>query len=120
MNSHCEEMNWVNNQIELEARNINTPDDAAAWYKKTKLDLSALIQMHKIPIGLQEMMPSDAPDLSARFSECWKWKEFKQKTFRGAKFTKVEVAREPFESWTELISLIANHVASSRAMLAKL
>ena len=108
-------MNWVNNQIELHARNIQTPEDAEAWHNKSTLKLSELIEKHAIPRGLEQMTPNSAIDY--RFSSLWKWQEFKKTTFWGAKFTSIEEARNPFTNWTELIGLVANTVASSRAII---
>ena len=111
-------MNWVNNQIELRARNIKTPDDAMGWFNKSKLDLHELIKKHEIPTGLTEMTPSSA--IEHLFSPEWEWAEFKTKTFWGAKFEDVEAAKNPYSNWTELIGLTANSVASSRHVLSAL
>ncbi len=111
-----EEANWLNNQIELQARDIQTPADVKAWYEKSQLELKKLIDKEKIPDGLVEMKPDTAIDW--RFSSQWKWEEFKQKSFWGNKFDDVLAARTPFSNWTELIGLIANTVASSRAIMS--
>ena len=105
----------MNNQIELQARQIETKADADAWHKKTCLDLSELIRKHKIPAGLKEMTPS--ADLDYKLCDrTWEWTEFKQKKFWGAFFDSVEAANNPFKNWPELIGLIANSVASARAL----
>ena len=108
-------MNWINNQIEAHARNIQTPADVAAWHNKSKLDLTELIEKHRIPQGLVEMTPN--PAIDNRFSPMWNWEEFKQKTFWGSKFFDIDSAKNPFTNWNELIGLIANTVASSRAVM---
>ena len=107
----------MNQQIELQARQIETPADAEAWHKKTCLDLSELIKKHRTPAGLTEMKPSS--NIDHRFSDQWEWEEFKKKTFWGAKFTSLEEARNPFKNWSELIGIIANSVASARAVRDK-
>ena len=56
-------------------------------------------------------------DIDHRFSSQWAWEEFKTRPFWGARFTDENAAREPFSNWAELIGLIANTVARSRAML---
>ena len=108
-------MNWINNQIEAHARNIQTPADVVAWHNKSKLDLTELIERHRIPQGLVEMTPNPAIDW--RFSSQWMWEEFKQKTFWGCKFYDIEAAKTPYSHWNELIGLIANTVASSRVVM---
>ena len=111
-----EEMNWVNNQIELQARRIVTPADVDAWYRRSSLDLKRLIDEQKIPRGLVQMFPSS--EIDHMFTSAWEWQEFKAKgSFWGDKFGDEESAREPFSCWTEVIGLIANTVASSRARL---
>ena len=115
MTSRGEEQNWVNNQIELQARDIKTPEDAKGWYEKSKLDLNELIQKHKIPRALKEYTPSDSIDW--RFSSQWQWEEFKKGTFWGAQYNDLSKARTPFSNWTELIGLIAHAVASTRAVV---
>ena len=115
MTSRGEEQNWINNQIELTARDIQTPEDARAWHEKSKLNLTELIQKHKIPGNLKEYTPDSAID--NRFSSQWQWEEFKKGTFWGDQFKNLEQARSPYSNWTELISLIANTVASTRVML---
>ena len=108
-------MNWINEQIELQARNIQTPEDVSAWHKKSKVDLTELIEKHRIPQGLVEMTPN--PAIDNRFSPMWNWEEFKQKTFWGSKFYDIEAAKTPYSHWNELIGLIANTVASSRVVM---
>ena len=113
-----EEMNWVNNQIELKARDIQTPTDVLAWHQKSQLDLKRLIEKESVPVGLKEMTPSS--DIDHRFQGNWKWAEFKTRTFWGAKFTDETAARDPFSNWTELIGLIANTVASNRDLISRM
>ncbi|MFM7989681.1 MAG: hypothetical protein ACKPKO_61250, partial [Candidatus Fonsibacter sp.] len=50
-----EDMEWLNKHIELQARDIQTPTDVAAWYDKSKLDLKTLIDREKITEGLKQV-----------------------------------------------------------------
>ena len=104
---------------ELTARSIQTPADVAAWHARSKANLKEMIEKERIPQGLIAMTPSAAID--DRFSSSWRWAEFKERgVFYGSKFSDDVAAREPFTNWTELIGLLANTIASSRALLSKM
>jgi hypothetical protein len=110
-----EETNWLNNQIELHARNIQTAEDAKDWHNKCKIELKNLIDRQKIPQGLQRMIPNET--IKNRFSGKWKWEEFKEKCcFYGNQFAKLDEAREPYDNFNELIGLVANVLASPKAV----
>ena len=66
------------------------------------------------------MTPSS--DIDYRFAGGqWLREEFKQQGASfGARFPDQHEARAPYSNWTELIGLIANTVASSRAMLDRM
>ena len=113
-----EDMQWLNKQIELPARDIQTPADVAGWYSKSKLDLKALIDRAKIPVGLKKYEVSSSID--GRFSSSRRWEEFKARGhFWGNQLNDETVARTPYSNWNELIGLISNTVASSRAIASR-
>ena len=84
---------------------------------ESKLDLKDLIDRQKIPGGLKEMVPNQRENIDYRFSSQWKWEEFKEKgCFHGNQFTNLHDAREPYDNFGELIGLVANMVASLKAV----
>lgn len=111
-----EDMRWINNQIELTARNIQTQEDADKWFKKSALDLKTLIERESVPKNLVRMTVDVS--IEHRFSGKWQWTEFKEKGyFYGSKLKDIEAARAPFSNWNELIGIVANTVAASKAIL---
>ena len=114
-----EDVQWVNKMVELRARNIETPQDVEAWYSKSKLDLSSLLQQQSIPKGFVKL-PWNSQE-EHRLSDKWEWKHIKQQGYVwGNKLPDSVAARQPFCEWEVLIGLIAQCVASSRAVMGVL
>ena len=74
-----EDVQWVNKMVELRARNIETPLDVEAWYSKSKLDLSSLLQQQSIPKGFVKL-PWNSQE-EHRLSDKWEWKHIKQQGY---------------------------------------
>ncbi|MFM7987645.1 MAG: hypothetical protein ACKPKO_50860, partial [Candidatus Fonsibacter sp.] len=97
----------------LQARDIQTPADVAAWYAKSKLYLKDLDRQGEDSGGLEQVRgqstaasPPTGVGRSSRSAD----------TFWGNQLNDETVARSPYSNWNELIGLIANTVASSRAI----
>ena len=85
-------------------------------HDKSKLDLKDLIDRQTIPGGLKEMVPNKRENIECRFSRQWKWEEFKEKgCFQGNQFTNLHDDME-HDNFGELIGLVANMVASLKAV----
>ena len=111
-----EPVNRIDNQIEAQARQVETQEDVDAWVNKSRLDLKTFIGKEKIDICMRKYKPN--PAISHRFGPDWSWGEFlEQISFWGAQYTDVDATRQPFDNWAELIGVIANNVAASRALV---
>ena len=110
-----QDANWINKQIELYARNVQTPEDIHNWYSKSKLDLKSLLDQQSVPAGFVQFK-WDAI-IEHRFSDKWNWTKFRDcGFFMGNRLPDAVAAREPFSNWNELIALIGNTVAASYAI----
>ena len=111
------DMAWVNNQIEITARNMKTEEDLDAWFNRTTCDLAKFLREQKIPLCFQRL-PYTA---GWRMSAIWQFQEIQKIGYvMGAHLTDVDAARAPFEHWNEMIGIFGNHVAASRSIASRL
>ena len=114
-----EEAGWVAKQVELMASRIETPLDVENWNNKVKQDLHVLINNQRIPSHFQRH--PWRTDIENRLSSMWDYQPIKDRGyFVGTTLDPTEAKKEPFTNWTELIGLIANCVAASRATMSML
>ncbi len=111
-----EEKQWLNNMIELQARDIQTPSDLDAWYNRSKLDLHLLIEREQTPKQFQRFeWDSGLEFMMSKYN----FAPIKERGFfYGAHLDRATAEGSLFSNWTELISLCANVVASTRVMLS--
>ena len=113
-----EDEKWLNNMIEVTARDIQDQSDLDAWYNGSKLNLSQLIDAQKIPLHFGHMVLGENA-LYRIDKNSWNLEHQQQFGFHGAQFKDVEAVQTPYSNWNELIGIVANHVAASRAMLRR-
>ena len=109
-----EETDWIYKQAELEARQIKTRADVDAWHNKSKVDLSELLKKQRVPASF-ERLPYSCPD--ERVSAKWQYAHIKARGFVMGRRATVEEVQVPYKSWNELIGLVANVLASARALV---
>ena len=113
-----EDFNWVNKQIELYARNVQTPDDLHSWYSKSKVELKKLLDQQAVPASFVQFKWD--PSIENRFSDKWGWTKFRDcGYFMGNRLPDDVAAREPFSNWNELIALIGNTIAASYGIIRR-
>jgi hypothetical protein len=111
---------WINNQIEIHARDMKTPADLDGWLNRTKLDIKKLIKEQSVP-GYFEKLPI-GQDCIWRCEQSNKWNlaPIKERGYvMGRKFTNLDAARTPYSNWNELIGIFASHLRASREMTAQ-
>ena len=112
------DMQWLNKQIELYARQVKTPEDVESWNKGNNIALSKLLVERAIPDTFQRF-PWDA-SIEHRFSSNWKYEEIKQQGFFWGSVLSEETANmPPYSNSSELIALFGNTVAASRAIVKR-
>ena len=101
------------------ASRISTPVDVENWNNKVKQDLHVLINNQRIPNHFQQHPWRTS--IENRLSSMWDYQPIKDRGyFVGTFLDPTEAKKEPFTNWTELIGLIANCVAASRATMSML
>jgi hypothetical protein len=111
-----EEAGWLAKMVELHASQIKTEQDLEAWNNKAKRDLAQLITQQALPVFFTKHPWRQ--EVEWRMSNKWDWEPIKkQGYFTGAFLTAEQADQTPYSNWTELIGLIANAVASSRALV---
>ena len=113
-----QEEQWLNNMIELTARDIQSDADVEAWRNKSALDIHNLIQRERIPKAFKAIpwKPKNGHMLTK-----FRWKQIAERGFfYGDYLAKKEALGDLYSNWSELINLVANHVASTRALVAKI
>ena len=113
-----EDFKWVNTQIELSARNVQTPDDLHSWYSKSKVELKKLLDQQAVPASFVQF--KWGPSIENRFSDKWGWTKFRDcGYFMGNRLPDAVAAREPFSNWNEFIALIGNTIAASYGIIRR-
>jgi len=110
-------LEWINNQIEIHARDMKTEADLDGWLNRTKLDIKKLIQEQSVP-GYFDKLPV-GENCIWRCEESGKWHlaPIKERGYvMGRHFTDVEAARQPYNNWNELIGIFASHLRANREM----
>ena len=109
---------WVNNMIEMTARDIKTAEDAQAWRSKSALDLHELIQRARIPKAFKAIpwKPENEHMLTK-----FKWQQIAERGFFYGDYLDTAVLSQGiYSNWSELINSCANHVAATRAVIARM
>ena len=103
--------------IELEARKIETQADVDAWVGKSALDLSTLIQAEELQAGnVWREIPYTTANHQASLTSEWDQTPMEERGFvMGSILSEQEANSVPFSDWNGLISVMANHIAASRA-----
>ena len=113
------DMRWVNEQIEITARNMKTEEDLDAWHNRTTCDLAKFLREQKVPQCFQRLEFTKAAQY--RMSKKWHFEEIQKIGYvMGAHLTDLEAARAPFENWNEMIGIMGNHVAACRSIVSRL
>ena len=113
-----EDLNWVNKQIELYARNVQTPDDLHSWYSKSKVEFKKLLDQQVVPASFVQFKWD--PSIENRFSDKWGWTKFRDcGYFVGNRLPDAVAAREPYSNLNELIALIGNTIAASYGIVRR-
>jgi hypothetical protein len=108
---------WLNNMVELESRKIESQADVVAWANKSALDLNTLIRNEEIQAGhVWREIPYTTANHKASLTSEWDSSPMQERGFvLGSILSVEEASRTPFSDWNGLISVMANHVAASRA-----
>ena len=112
-----EDEGWLNSMIELEARKIACQADVDAWANKTAVDLSTLIRNEEIQAGnVWREIPYHTTNHQASLTSEWDQTPMEERGFvMGSILSEQEANSVPFSDWNGLISVMANHIAASRA-----
>jgi len=115
------DMNWINNQIEIHARDMKSDEDLDAWFNRSKCDLAKFIREQKVPLCFEKLPVGYDAIWRCQQSGKWHYQDIAAKGYvMGSHFTSEEAAREPFSNFNELIGIFANHVAASRRFLSRM
>ena len=117
-NPPSEDDRWLNNMVELQARDIKTAEDVQSWVNRSALDLENLIKKEEIRAeSLWQPIAFDKSRHFASYGSDWDDSPMRERGHvLGAFLPPQEAAREPFSDWNGLIAILSNHVAASRAM----
>ena len=111
---------WINNQIEIHARQMETPADLDAWMNRSCLDIKKLIQEQSIPGHFVKLSVGQDAIWRCEQSNKWNMAPIKERGYvMGRHFTDIESAREPYSNWNELIGIFASHLRASREITAR-
>jgi hypothetical protein len=111
------EQGWVNKMVELHASQLKDEGDLVLWNSKAKKDLKQLINNQRIPSFFTQI-PYDGTKIANRLSSQWAHEPIMEKGYFTGAFLSAEDAKQPaYRNWNELIGLIANCVASARALV---
>ena len=110
-------LEWINNQIEIHARNVKTQEDLDAWLNRTKLHIKKLVQEQSVPGYFEKLPLSQECIWRCEQSGKWHLAPIKERGWvMGRHFTDVEAARQPYNNWNELIGIFAAHLRANREM----
>jgi hypothetical protein len=114
-----EDERWLNNMIELEARNIQSQEDVDAWVNRSALDLDKLIKAEEMKASnIWRKIPYSKANHTAYFTSEWNDKPMLERGYvMGSILPAEDAAHDPFSDWNGLISIMANHIAASRVQL---
>ena len=113
-----QDMQWLNKQIELHARQVKTPEDVESWNNGNKIALSKLLAERAIPDSFRRI-PWDT-SIENRFSSNWNYEVYKEQGFFwGSVLSETDANKPPYSNWNELTGLFANAVAPSRAIVQR-
>ena len=115
------DMNWINNQIEIHARDMKSDEDLEAWFNRSKCDLAKFIRKQKVPLCFEKLPVGSDAIWRCQQSGKWHYEDIAARGYvMGSHFTSEDAAREPFSNFNELIGIFANHVAASRRFLSRM
>ena len=115
------EDNWLNMMAEVEARKIETGADLNAFLKKSAVSLSDFLARVAVPMCFKKLeWNPEIEDMldSGKFPRT-QWEHLKESGVHGMKLT-FNPEQPVFDSWAELIGLLAKVMAGASAIGAKL
>jgi predicted RNA-binding Zn-ribbon protein involved in translation (DUF1610 family) len=111
---------WINNQIEIHARQMETPADLDAWMNRSCLNIKKLIQEQSIPGHFEKLSVGQNAIWRCEQSNKWNSAPIKERGYvMGRHFSDIESARAPYSNWNELIGIFASHLRASREITAR-
>jgi len=115
-----EDDRWLNNMVEVHARDIQTQEDVEAWMNRSALDLNALIQKEESHASqVWQKLSYDNQRKKghiASFGSDFNDEPMMTKGYAlGAFLPAEEASKPPFDDWKALIGILANHVAATKA-----
>ena len=121
VNPTSEDEAWLNQMIEVTARDMKTEDDVQKWWDKAVGDVEqwlaregvcrAWTKMPYRPEQHRAFVNTNAYDAT---------RQVKNGYVMGLKLTDLDAARQPYTDFNGLISVFANFVAASKAFLSKM
>jgi len=116
------EANWLNMMAEVEARNIETGADLTALMNKSAVSLSDFLARVAVPTCFTklEWKPEIEYMLDSGKFPRTQWEHLKESGVHGMKLTFNPEQPDVFDSWPELIGMLAKVMAGAQAIGAKL
>ena len=122
INPPSEDEKWINEQIEITARKIQSQADLKAWYDRSALDLNELLQREALPpTEVFRDIPYNPANHDAGAPEA-QWDSTRQKRngFVLGNFLPMSTQPQtPFSDFNGLIAIMANHVKAARCYMEK-
>jgi hypothetical protein len=115
-NPASEDDRFINQMIEVTARDIKSDGDLQKWFSKASSDVQEWLKKESICRSWEMFVYN--PKQHTAHVDSRLWDDSRQKTrgfVMGSCLTDIESAQQPFTDFNGLISVFANHVAASRA-----
>jgi hypothetical protein len=120
-NPASEDERFLNNMIEVTARNIETQDDFQKWWNSAYGDVQAWLAKEGACRAWVKMPYNKANHVAHIDPRAWdETRQLKAGFVMGLRLTDVEAARQPCSDFNGLISVFANFVAASKVLASRM
>ena len=121
VNPESKDEGWLNQMIEVTARNMQTEDDVQKWWDRTVGDVNQWLAREGVCRAWTKL--SYRPEQHAALVNTNAYdatRQMKNGFVMGLKLTDLDSARQPYTDFNGLISVFANFVAASKALVSKM
>ena len=120
-NPASDDERFLNNQIELTARDIQTQEDFHQWWSRAYGDVKAWLAREGACRAWMKMPYNPAKHAAPVHRGAWDDSEQLKNGFvMRLRLTDVQAARQPFSDFNGLISVFANFVAASKVLASRM
>ena len=121
INPAAEDEGWLNQMIEVTARNMQTEDDVQKLWDRTVGDVNQWLAREGVCRAWTKL--PYRPEQHRAFVDTNAYDATRQEQngyVMGLKLTDLDAARQPYTDFNGLISVFANFVAASKALVSKM